>query len=72
ILLSLTPFILFALLTRVASIEMSLFAAAALSAGLILRDRLRHGGAVKVLEAGTVTLFAGLALYTLLARASWT
>lgn len=72
ILLGLSPFILFALLTRVASIEVSLFAAAALSAGLILRDRLRHGGAVKVLEAGTAILFGGLAFYTLLAHASWT
>lgn len=71
ILVSLTPFILFAVLSRFATIELSLVAAALLSLGLIVSDRLRRGGAIKVLEAGTAVLFGGLAVYSWASGARW-
>jgi hypothetical protein len=72
ILLSLTPFILFAVLSRLVPTELGLLAAAVLSLALVLRERLRPGGSIKVLEGGTVLLFGSLALYTWLVGASWT
>ena len=48
-----------------------LFAAAALSALLIVRER-RRGKSVKILEAGTVGLFGGLAIFTAITRYDWT
>lgn len=72
ILVSLTPFILFAVLSRIAAIEVSLVAAALLSLGLIAYDRFGRGGTVKVLEAGTAVLFGALALYSWVGGGHWT
>lgn len=71
ILISLTPFILFAVASRFTAIEVSLIAAALLSFGLIVHDRFRRGGTVKVLEAGTAILFGGLAVYSWASGAQW-
>jgi hypothetical protein len=71
ILLSFAPFIVFALLLRTAAIDTSLWAAAAVSAALIARERFVDGKSVKMLEAGTLLLFGLLALYTTLTQASW-
>lgn len=64
-LLAFVPFVVFALLTRVTGVNLSLWAAAAVSLALVVRDRVA-GGSIKVLEAGTVLLFGSLALYTTL------
>jgi intracellular septation protein A len=71
ILLSFGPFILFAVLMRFGDVLFALIAAAALSSLLIVRER-RRGKSVKILEAGTVVLFGGLAIFTALTRFDWT
>ncbi|MBV9066532.1 MAG: hypothetical protein JO004_12305 [Methylobacteriaceae bacterium] len=71
ILLSFGPFILFAVLMRFGDVLFALIAAAALSGLLIARER-RRGKSVKILEAGTVVLFGGLAIFTALTRFDWT
>jgi intracellular septation protein A len=71
ILLSFGPFILFAVLMRFGDVLFAFIAAAALSALLILRER-RRGKSVKILEAGTVVLFGGLAVFTAITRYDWT
>ena len=70
IVLSFGPFIVFALLTRVTGVDMSLWAAAILSAALIARNRMA-GGSIKILEAGTVLLFGLLALYATATQVQW-
>jgi intracellular septation protein A len=71
ILLSFGPFILFAVLVRLGDVPFALIAAAALSGLLILRER-RRGNSVKILEAGTVLLFGGLAIFTAITHYDWT
>jgi hypothetical protein len=62
ILLGFAPFIAFAVLSRFVHPSVSLGAAAAVSAVLILRSNMR-GGSIKILEAGTFLLFAGLGAF---------
>lgn len=71
ILLAFAPFIVFALLSRIAGPVEALAAGAGISAVLILRDVLSGGRGVKILEAGTFLLFSGLALHALLIEAAW-
>lgn len=71
ILLAFAPFIVFAVLDRIFGPVEALAAGAAVSAALVVRDLASAGRGVKVLEAGTFVLFAGLALYTLLSGAAW-
>lgn len=70
ILLGFAPFIVFALLSRYVSASVSLWAAAAISAALVLRERLR-GRSMKILEAGTFVLFGLLGLYTSFTHGTW-
>jgi hypothetical protein len=63
ILLGFAPFIVFALLSRYVPASVSLWAAAAVSAGLVLRERLSRRS-MKILETGTCILFALLGIYT--------
>jgi hypothetical protein len=70
ILLGFTPFIVFALLSRFVPASASLWAAAAISAALVLREKLR-GRSIKILEAGTFVLFALLGLYTSFTHGVW-
>lgn len=60
ILLGFAPFFVFAALSRVAGLFPGLLAAAAVSAALLLRARLR-GESAKILELGSLLLFLGLA-----------
>ena len=71
ILLAFTPFIAFAVLDRIVGPTEALAAGAAVSLALIVRDLAGSGRGVKVLEAGTFVLFAGLALYTWLSGTIW-
>jgi hypothetical protein len=71
ILLAFAPFIVFAVLERIASPAAALAVAAATSAALILRGVVRSGRSAKVLEIGTFILFAGLALCTALSGTNW-
>lgn len=70
ILLGLTPFIVFFLLMRWATPLLALTGATAMSAILMGRLLLR-GGTVKILEIGSLILFAVLTLYTLGAGPGW-
>jgi signal transduction histidine kinase len=70
VLLGFAPFFVFALLSRFAPASVSLWAAAAVSAALVLREKL-CGRSTKILEAGTFVLFALLGLYTSLTHGAW-
>jgi hypothetical protein len=71
ILLAFAPFIVFAIVDRLAGGTAGLIAGAVVSAGLILRDRMSSGREPKVLEIGTLILFASLAIYAALGGAAW-
>ena len=71
ILLAFAPFVVFAVLDRIVGPADALGAGAAVSAALMVRDLVAPGRSVKILEAGTFVLFAGLALYTLVTGANW-
>jgi hypothetical protein len=64
-LLAFAPFIVFALVDRIAGPAAGLAAGALVSATLLLRDFFVPGRAPKILEIGTFFLFAGLALYVI-------
>jgi hypothetical protein len=70
ILLGMLPFIAFAAMTRFAEPAVCLWTAAAVSALLIFKEVLRRRS-LKVLECGTLVLFAALAAYTGIANAHW-
>lgn len=70
IFLGFAPFIAFVLLSRFVPASLSLWAAAAVSAALVLREKLR-GRSIKILEAGTFVLFALLGIYTSLTHGTW-
>jgi hypothetical protein len=71
ILLGLSPFIVFFVLLRLLSPLAGLAGATLVSAWLCAQVW-RRGGSVKILELGSLILFAALALYTLVSAASWT
>jgi hypothetical protein len=71
ILLGLTPFLAFFALTRLVSPAAGLTAALVISLLLCLR-MLRRGQSVKILEIGSLILFALLTAYTLVAAPRWT
>jgi hypothetical protein len=71
ILLAFAPFIIFAILDRTVGATGALAAGAVTSGVLIVRDLVRSGRHMKVLELGTFVVFAGLALYTLLSGTAW-
>ena len=71
ILLGLSPFIVFFVLMRLVSPVAGLVGALVASALLCLAMWLR-GASVKILEAGSLVLFALLAIYTLVAAPTWT
>lgn len=70
ILLSFSPFIVFAVLMRTTSAPVALFAAAAVAIVLTARD-LMQGRTIKILEMGTVLLFAALGIYVTMTRGEW-
>jgi hypothetical protein len=71
ILLAFAPFIVFAVLDRIVGPAGALAAGAIVSAALITRDLVGSGRSMKILEVGTLLLFSGLALYTILSGANW-
>lgn len=71
ILLAFLPFIVFALIDRIVGATAGLIAAALVSAALLVRDWITPGRAPKILEIGTLLLFSGLALYTLMLEPAW-
>jgi len=71
ILLGFLPYIAFFLLTRFVSVEFGLWAALAVAVANAGRDWARSGS-LKVLEIGTVALFAALAAFTAAAHWPWT
>ena len=70
ILLAFAPFIVFALVDRIASPSAGLIAGGLVSAALLLRDILAPNRTPKILEVGTVVLFGGLALYAVFSEAA--
>jgi hypothetical protein len=69
--IGLAPFIAFFVLMRLASPLAGLVAGLIVSALLMVRMRLR-GESIKILELGSLALFAALVLYTLVAAPIWT
>ncbi len=71
ILLSFSPFIAFALLTRVLPVAAAVFVGAAVALALLAWERFGRKRGIKILEAGTVVLFGALALYAVLRDPDW-
>ena len=71
ILLAFAPFIVFAIIDRVAGPLAGLIAGAVVALVLLARDWLVAGRSVKILDIGTTLLFAALVLYSLLAKPTW-
>jgi hypothetical protein len=71
ILLAFAPFIVFAIVERVAGSLEGLIAATLVSIALLVRDWMSPSRSPKILEIGTAILFGGLALYTIVAKPSW-
>lgn len=71
ILLSFAPFIAFALVDRFVGSLAGLVAGAAAAGLLVLHEVLVRRRAPKLLEVGTLLLFAGLAAYAALAAPDW-
>ncbi|MFA5955621.1 hypothetical protein [Hyphomicrobium sp.] len=71
ILLAFSPFVVFAIVDRLAGPLEGLVAGALVSAILIVRERFILHHAAKILEVGTFVLFAGLAAYVALKNPDW-
>ncbi len=71
ILLAFAPFIVFAIVDRIAGPLAGLIAGALVSLILLARDWLSARRSLKILDLGTALLFAGLVLYSLLAKPAW-
>jgi hypothetical protein len=71
ILLAFAPFVAFALVDRLVGSTEGLFAGAAVSAALLIRDWVTPGRSPKVLEIGTAILFGALAAYAVVGAPSW-
>ena len=72
LLLSFAPFLVFAVLIHLGYVEVALWAGAVVAGVLLLRDRLVLIRSFKILEVGTLALFAALALYTRATGQAWT
>lgn len=64
LLFSFAPFFAFAVLIHLGYVEAALWAGVLVAGALLLRDRLLLRHSFKILEVGTLVLFAALALYT--------
>jgi len=71
VLLAFAPFIVFAIVDRLAGGTAALVAGAAVAAVLALRNWIGGGRTPKILELGTVILFGALALYAVLSDPEW-
>lgn len=70
ILFAFAPFFVYVVAERLWGVKPGLLSAAVVSAALLMRDWSRTR-TVKVLETGTLILFAGLAAYAFLAGTTW-
>jgi hypothetical protein len=70
-LLAFAPFVAFAVVDRLIGSTAGLLAGVIVSAALLMRDWLTPGRTPKTLEIGAAALFAVLALYTVVARPTW-
>jgi hypothetical protein len=70
-LLAFAPFIAFAVIDRLFGAASGLAAGTVVSAAVILRDYLSASRRAKLLEIGTVILFGGLSLFSLLSGVTW-
>jgi hypothetical protein len=70
VLLGFAPFVAFAVLSRFVAPGVSLWAGAAVSAALIVRQKMR-GGSMKILEIGTLVLFVLLGIYASVRISGW-
>jgi hypothetical protein len=71
LLLGFAPFLVFALLERLAGPLAGLAGAAALSLAVVLRDTLVRRRAAKLLEVCSLVLFGGLAAFTVASHVAW-
>ncbi len=71
IVLGFAPYVAFFIVARLLSVEAGLWAALAIAALNAARDWAR-AGSLKLLEAGTVLLFAALSVFTAAAHFDWT
>lgn len=71
LLLSFSPFIVYAVLSRAGSPAAALWAGAAVAVALLLHERFVSRRALKILEIGTAVLFGGLALWIGATHAFW-
>jgi hypothetical protein len=71
ILLAFAPFFVFIVVERLVGVPAGLAAATVTSAGLLVRDALGRKKTIKVLEVGTLLLFGGLTVYTLMVKSAW-
>ncbi|NVO15488.1 MAG: hypothetical protein HXX10_15770 [Rhodoplanes sp.] len=69
--LAFLPFIVFAVLDRLVGSTVALAAGAATAIVMVVHGSLLHGRSLKVLEAGTIVLFGGLALWEILGGTTW-
>lgn len=72
ILIAFAPFIVFAIVDRLAGSTRGLIAGAIVSLLLLVRDLLIQKRSPKILDIGTALLFCGLAVYFLVAKPVWT
>jgi len=71
LLLAFTPFIVFVIVERLASIPLGLATGAVAAAALLMRDLITPERSVKLLEVGTLLLFGGLTLLQLALGEQW-
>jgi len=71
ILLAFAPFLVFYVVERLIGIPAGLMAATLTSAVLLIRDAVSRRKTIKILEIGTLLLFAGLTAYTLTMATPW-
>jgi len=71
VLLGFAPFIVFAIVDRLLGPTEGLIAAAVVSAALLLREVVVLHRAPKILELGTLILFGGLAVYSIVMQPAW-
>lgn len=64
ILLAFSPFLVFIVVERIFGVLPGLLSGAVVSIALLILDRVRGGGPVKILELGTAVLFTGLAAWS--------
>jgi hypothetical protein len=71
ILLAFAPFIVFAIVDRLIGPTEGLMSGAVIAIVLLVRDWITPGRMPELLEIGTALLFAGLAIYAVLAGPTW-